>query len=89
MPHWKLTLAYDGTPYNGWQIQPGLPTIQGTLARAIHHITGKTVLQRRDRLEQIITPISGIQVGGYVEARGKDLFALAKRKGTGGHNCQT
>jgi tRNA pseudouridine38-40 synthase len=44
MPHWKLTLAYDGTPYNGWQIQPHLPTIQGTLAQAIQHITGETVL---------------------------------------------
>ena len=44
MPHWKLTVAYDGTPYHGWQIQPGLPTVQGTLARALHHITGETVL---------------------------------------------
>src|SRR5271154_5801141 len=44
MPHWKLILAYDGTPYNGWQIQPNLPTIQGTLANAIHHITGETTL---------------------------------------------
>jgi len=44
MPHWKLTLAYDGTPYNGWQIQPNLPTVQGTLAQAIHHITDETTL---------------------------------------------
>ena len=44
MPHWKATLAYDGTPYHGWQIQPHLPTIQGTLAQAILHITGETVL---------------------------------------------
>jgi tRNA pseudouridine38-40 synthase len=44
MPHWKLTVAYDGTPYNGWQIQPGLPTIQGTLAQALHRITGESVL---------------------------------------------
>jgi tRNA pseudouridine38-40 synthase len=44
MPHWKITLAYDGTPYNGWQIQPHLPTVQGTLAQAIHRITGETVL---------------------------------------------
>jgi len=44
MPHWKLTLAYDGTPYNGWQIQPNLPTVQGTLAQAIHRITGEIVL---------------------------------------------
>ena len=27
----KLTIAYDGTEYNGWQVQPGLPTVQGTL----------------------------------------------------------
>lgn len=44
MPHWKLTIAYDGTPYHGWQIQPGLPTIQGTLAEALRQITGETVL---------------------------------------------
>jgi tRNA pseudouridine38-40 synthase len=44
MPHWKLILTYDGTPYNGWQVQPNIPTIQGTLAEAIHRITGETVL---------------------------------------------
>jgi tRNA pseudouridine38-40 synthase len=44
MQHWKLTLAYDGSPFNGWQIQPGLPTVQGTLARALHHITRENVL---------------------------------------------
>ena len=44
MPLLKLTLAYDGTPYNGWQVQPTLPTVQGTLAAAILQITGETVL---------------------------------------------
>jgi tRNA pseudouridine38-40 synthase len=44
MPHWKITLAYDGTPYNGWQVQPNLPTVQGALAHALRHITGETVL---------------------------------------------
>jgi tRNA pseudouridine38-40 synthase len=44
MAHWKLTLAYNGTGFHGWQIQPGLATIQGTLARALHGITGETVL---------------------------------------------
>src|SRR3984885_12272450 len=44
MPHWKTILPYGGSPYNGWQIQPALPTVQGTLAQAIHHITGETVL---------------------------------------------
>jgi tRNA pseudouridine38-40 synthase len=44
MQRWKLILAYDGTPFHGWQIQPRLATIQGTLASALHHITGETVL---------------------------------------------
>ena len=44
MPHWKIILTYDGTSFNGWQIQPTLPTIQGTLAQAIHRITGESVL---------------------------------------------
>jgi tRNA pseudouridine38-40 synthase len=42
--HFKLTLAYDGTPYHGWQIQPGLATVQGMLAAAIHRITRENVL---------------------------------------------
>lgn len=44
MTLWKLTLSYDGTPYNGWQIQPVLPTVQGTLAATIEHVTGEVVL---------------------------------------------
>jgi tRNA pseudouridine38-40 synthase len=44
MPHWKTILTYDGTRYNGWQIQPNLPTIQGTLAQAIHRVTGESAL---------------------------------------------
>ena len=44
-------------------------------------LTGKTVVQRRERLDQIITPVAGIQVGCYVQSRGKDLFKLAKERG--------
>jgi len=44
MQLWKLILSYDGTNFYGWQVQPSLVTIQGTLAAAIHHITGETVL---------------------------------------------
>lgn len=39
--NWKLTLAYDGTDFHGWQVQPGHPTIQGELAAAIARITGE------------------------------------------------
>ncbi len=41
---WKLTLAYDGTDFQGWQVQPGLPTIQGELQAALGRITGETPL---------------------------------------------
>ncbi|MDE1178393.1 MAG: tRNA pseudouridine(38-40) synthase TruA [Edaphobacter sp.] len=44
MFHWKLIVAYDGTPYHGWQVQPGLSTVQGTLAEAIQRVTGETIL---------------------------------------------
>ena len=40
----KLTLAYDGSAYHGWQVQPGKPTIQGALADAIESITGERLL---------------------------------------------
>jgi tRNA pseudouridine38-40 synthase len=37
--NFKLILAYDGTDFAGWQVQPGLCTIQGTLAQAIARVT--------------------------------------------------
>ena len=35
---WKITIEYDGTHYNGWQKQDGLPTIQGEIEKALHSI---------------------------------------------------
>lgn len=42
--NWKLIVAYDGTDYFGWQVQPERVTIQGELADAIERVTGERVL---------------------------------------------
>jgi tRNA pseudouridine38-40 synthase len=34
----RITLSYDGTDFHGWQVQPGLPTIQGELERIVSDI---------------------------------------------------
>jgi tRNA pseudouridine38-40 synthase len=39
----KLTLEYDGTHYHGWQRQPRLGTVQGSLEQALHQLTGKPI----------------------------------------------
>ena len=44
MRNFKLVIAYDGTDFCGWQVQPDAPSIQGTLASAIGRITGEKVL---------------------------------------------
>jgi tRNA pseudouridine38-40 synthase len=39
----RITLAYDGTAYHGWQVQPGLATIQGVLEEILGGIEGAPV----------------------------------------------
>lgn len=39
----RVTVAYDGTDFNGWQVQPGLPTIQAEIERVLAEIEGGPV----------------------------------------------
>ncbi len=38
-----LTVAYDGTDYCGWQIQPDVPTIEGVLDRELSRLLGEDI----------------------------------------------
>ncbi|MGC1783028.1 MAG: tRNA pseudouridine synthase A [Acidobacteriaceae bacterium] len=65
--NWKLTLAYDGTAFHGWQVQPGGKTIQGTLSDAIAIVAAERVLpQGAGRTD------AGVHAAGQVAS-----FALA------------
>src|SRR5215471_7196835 len=39
----RITVCYDGTGYHGWQVQPELPTIQGTIQDVLSNIEGAVV----------------------------------------------
>lgn len=43
MKNIKLIVEYEGTNYLGWQIQQGLPTVQGELKKAIEIATGEEI----------------------------------------------
>ena len=49
----RLTLAYDGSPFAGWAVQPGERTVQGELTAALSTVlrapVGLTVAGRTDR----------------------------------------
>lgn len=43
MPRYRATLAYDGTAYQGYQIQPNVLTIQGVLEDVLMQIAGQPI----------------------------------------------
>ncbi|MDB2683137.1 tRNA pseudouridine(38-40) synthase TruA [Alphaproteobacteria bacterium] len=44
MTRWKITIEYKGTNYYGWQRQEGLPTIQGSIERALKEFCQQDII---------------------------------------------
>jgi tRNA pseudouridine38-40 synthase len=44
MRYFKLTIAYDGTDYHGWQVQTNKPTIQGEIVGVLRRITQENIM---------------------------------------------
>jgi len=59
----RMTLAYDGTQYHGWQEQPGQVTVQGTLVERL-----ATILRERPAVEGAGRTDSGVHALGQVAA---------------------
>ncbi|MBD3217528.1 MAG: tRNA pseudouridine(38-40) synthase TruA [candidate division Zixibacteria bacterium] len=41
MYNYKITIEYDGSAFNGWQVQPGLRTVQGEIEKAVIEVSGR------------------------------------------------
>lgn len=69
----KLTLAYDGHDFAGWQVQPDRPTIQGTLSSVIEQITGEKTLPqgsgRTDAGVHALAQIASVSIASPIPAR--------------------
>lgn len=57
----KLIIEYDGTDYHGWQIQPGLPTVQGELEKAL-----ESILHEKIKLIAASRTDAGVHAKGQV-----------------------
>ena len=61
MPRYRLTIEYDGQPYKGFQAQEVLPSIQGSIERAVKAFSGQTL-----RLQAAGRTDTGVHATGQV-----------------------
>jgi tRNA pseudouridine38-40 synthase len=61
MQRYRMTVAYDGTEFHGWQHQPGLRTVQETIRQVLIHTFGQPIqLQGASRTD------AGVHAEGQV-----------------------
>ena len=55
-----LTIEYDGTNFSGWQRQPGIRTVQGTLENILSKVCGEQILLEGTPVEKIPFAVNNI-----------------------------
>jgi tRNA pseudouridine38-40 synthase len=61
MRNLRFVIAYRGAGYNGWQVQPGVPTVQGTIESRLEQMT-----ERPCRLRAAGRTDAGVHAAGQV-----------------------
>jgi tRNA pseudouridine38-40 synthase len=69
----KLTIAYDGASFHGWQFQPGLPTIEGAITDVLGQVTQEKIFvhgaSRTDAGVHALGQIAHFKTHSGMEAR--------------------
>src|SRR6186713_589397 len=72
----RMTIAYDGTDFTGWQRQGTKRTVQGEIERVLAKITGETIAAvasgRTDSGVHALAQVVGFQT--HVQYRNADLL---------------
>lgn len=71
-----LRIAYDGTAYQGWNVQPGRPTVQGLLAARL----GRLVPGRTPRIQGAARTDTGVHAIEQVAAWSDPPASLAPER---------
>ena len=78
----RLTLEYEGTDFHGWQRQPGLRTVQGTLEQA-----ASTVLRHPVETWGCARTDAGVHARGYVSNFRTESDYTVERMRSGLNGC--
>lgn len=72
----RIDIAYDGGPFSGWAIQPGLPTVQGTVEAGL-----ALLFRRQVRVTVAGRTDAGVHARGqviHIDITGEEWLALSR-----------